>query len=75
MGFGGCVEKCVGFVCVLFKVVKNLKSIYVKKVSWFSLLHTTCATVSIVNFDQVNTGWDIVDWLFFIPSCFYGMPL
>ena len=35
MGFGGCVEKCVGFVCVLFKVVKNLKSIYVKKCPGF----------------------------------------
>ena len=30
VGFGVCEEKCVEFVCVLFKVVKILKSIYVK---------------------------------------------
>ena len=41
MDFLGCVEKCVGFMCILFKVVKNVKSIYVNKLSWFSPLHTT----------------------------------
>ena len=30
VGLGVCEEKCVEFVCVLFKVVKILKSIYVK---------------------------------------------